>query len=139
VGALDGFGINANLTLIDSKTADVDTITGSPLGVTGVADTNYNIVGYFEKWGFSARASYTFRDTFLLIRNSATTGGAEFTEPYGQLDATLSYDITPDLTINFQAVNITGEDTRRFAGRPELFRFLVQTDRRLIGGIRARF
>lgn len=137
--ALDGFGLNANLTLIDSKTSGVDKITGIRLGVTGVADTNYNIVAYFEKWGFGARASYTFRDSFLSVRNNAISGGAEFTDPYATLDANLSYDILKNISVSFQAVNILKENTRTYSGFPELLRAITFTDRRFIAGIRARF
>lgn len=136
---LEDFGVNASLTLIESKTNGRDNITGAELGVTGVADTNYSILAYYERDKIGARLTYTFRDGFLAIRNSVTNGGAEFTEAYGQLDASANYDLNRHISVTFQAVNLTQEDSRRFVGVPDLFRTLIVTDRRYVVGLRARF
>lgn len=138
-GFLDGFGVTGSLTLIDSETNDTDQLSGRQLSITGVAKTNYSLIGYFEKYGLGLRAAYTFRDEFLAVRNSTTNGSAEYTRPYGQFDVSANYDITRNFTVTFQAVNLTRDDTQRYVSVPQLFRTLVVTDRRYVAGIRARF
>jgi TonB-dependent receptor len=136
---LEGFGLQSNVTLLESKTDGIDPISGTELGVTGVADTNYNVIAFYDKGPLDVRLSYTFRDDFLSNRNNASTGGALFTAAYGQLDFSASYRLSPNWTLTAQGVNLTGEDTFRYSGREDIFNAAVQTDRRMVFGIRARF
>jgi TonB-dependent receptor len=137
--ALEGFGLQSNVTLLKSDTDGVDPLSGTELGVTGVAEKNYNVIAFYDQGKVNFRLSYTFRDDFLSNRNSASTGSALFTEAYGQLDFSAAYRLSPNWTFTAQGVNLTGEDTFRYAGREDVFFSVSQTDRRLVIGVRARF
>ncbi len=52
---LNGFGFNANLTLIDQKGTGA-----APAIALGVSDVTYNITAYYENHGVTARLSTTF-------------------------------------------------------------------------------
>src|SRR3546814_2177178 len=59
---------------------------------------SYSLVGYYEKYGIQARVAYTYRDDFLQVavgRNSEQ----EYFNGYGQLDASLSYDLTDNFPV----------------------------------------
>ena len=54
-----------------------------------------------------------------MTRSSVATnqGGSrspQFTEAYGQIDMSVSYDITDHLQVQFDAINLTGEDHREY-------------------------
>ncbi|MDZ4363118.1 TonB-dependent receptor, partial [Brevundimonas sp.] len=119
---LEGFAFSGNMTLLDSETSGIDPVTGRTLGVTGVAKQNYHLMAFYERGPFGIRITRTFRDDFMSVRSSTTTGGPEYTEAYGQWDASATFDLTRNVTASFQAVNIEGEDTRRYAAIPENFR-----------------
>jgi len=73
----------------------------------------YNLTGYYEKYGLSARLRYTWRDAFATDDLPGTSG--VFT-PYGfrgqqdsrgQLNGSVSYEVIDGLTLQVDAVNLT--------------------------------
>lgn len=73
----------------------------------------YNVTLYYEKYGISARARYTWRDAF---RTLDTVGGASLASTFGfpvvtaargQLNGSLTYDVTEWLNIGVEGVNLT--------------------------------
>ena len=73
----------------------------------------YNLTGYYEKYGLTARLRYTWRDAFATDDLPGT--GNVFTpfgfrgvqEARGQLNGSVSYDVTDNLTLAVDAVNLT--------------------------------
>lgn len=73
----------------------------------------YNLTLYYEKYGLSARARYTWRSAF---RTLDTVGGATLASTFGfpvvtsargQLNASINYDVTDFLNIGVEGVNLT--------------------------------
>ncbi|GHB64020.1 TonB-dependent receptor [Psychrosphaera saromensis] len=111
-----GFGVQANYTLVDGDIEFDLTSTAEQFALLGLSDTA-NIVGLYEKDGFSARIAYNWRDEFL--NNAAIyENEPEFTEAYSQIDFSIGYQINEQLSMTFAGINITGEDPRRH-GRTE--------------------
>lgn len=110
-----GFGMQANYTIVDG---DIEyDITGDPqttqFALTGLSDSA-NLVLIYEKSGWSTRLAYNWRDDFLYsTTDSANEPG--HTEAYSQLDLNVSYDVTDNLTVSFEGLNLTEEDTRNYA------------------------
>ena len=130
IGFLSGFGLLANYTY---QTEDNDTGfegVSQGRGVTiaefqGVADPTrvagplfnlsnhaYNLTGYYEKYGISARLRYTWRDAFLT-NNLPGTGNLQtplgfqgVQESRGQLNGSLSYEVIEGLTLQVDAVDL---------------------------------
>ena len=112
-----GFGVQANYTTVDGDVNfDVET-RDLQFTLPGLSDS-YNIIGYYDKYGFQARIAYNYRDSFLNAVGQAEGGPLEpqFTEEYGQWDFSASYDINDMFTVFFEGVNITDE-TQRIHGR----------------------
>jgi TonB-dependent receptor len=135
-----GFGIAANYTIVDG---DVEAnIAKDPndqeFALVGLSDTA-NLTLIYENYGFSARIAYNWRDEFLTETNSGAGNGALFTEEFGQIDATVSYDVTDNLQLSFEGINLNGENSRQFYRIPLMFRYGYELEPRYSFGARYRF
>ena len=80
----------------------------------------YNLTGYYEKYGLSARLRYTWRDKFRTLDTAAgaslnsTLGFPVTTASRGQLNGSINYDITDQFTVGVEAVNITKSGITQF-------------------------
>lgn len=136
-----GFGIQANYTIVEG---DVEIDVGADPGVdqfalVGLSDTaNFTLI--YENYGLSARLAYNWRDEFLQSTNRG--GGSRnpvFVEAFGQLDLNVNYDVTDQLVVSFEAINITGEDLRHYGRDDSNLWFAQELDPRYIVGARYRF
>ncbi len=106
----------------------------------------YNVTLFYEKYGLSARARYTWRDAF---RTLDTAGGASLnstlgfpvvTEARGQLNASVVYNITDYLSVGVEGVNLTKSDiTQSCVNEGAQFCFQGLPDRRLTFGATLSF
>lgn len=72
-----------------------------------------NAVLFYELGGFSARAAYNWRSDFLQTpRDVIFPFSPIYGESTGQLDASIFYDVTDNVTIGVQGVNLLDEVTR---------------------------
>ncbi|WP_213982028.1 TonB-dependent receptor [Sphingomonas sp. dw_22] len=135
-----GFGVAAAYTLVRG---DVDfNIGASPsedqFALLGLSDTFSGTLIY-EKHGISARVAYNWRDKFLSGINRQGSRNPEFTAPFGQLDATLSYEITPQIAITLEGINLTEESVRTYARDESELWYAQELDRRFLLGARFKF
>ena len=127
IGFASGFGIVANYTYQEfSGGSNIDTASGRgeqvlgenasiPEGLLDLSNNAFNITGYYEKYGLSIRARYTWRDEFRTndfggganTSGSSTFGFPVVTEARGQLNGSISYDVTDRLSVGAEAVNLT--------------------------------
>ena len=107
---LDGFGIQANYTYVDSATPAIIQSQLTPL--PGLSKHSYNISALYEKGGLSARVAYNYRSKYLGgLYGLAIPGGSPillpvYTEGYGWLDASINYDLTPNITFTLEGSNL---------------------------------
>ena len=147
----DGLGIQANYTYIDSST-DVEA-DGEPIDTDGssydrempykgISEHAYNLIGIYQKNGFTARIAYNWRSEFLTsvgangfngsiplsadgyvrpngqgVLPDGSTGDTNWRLPVmnadaGYLDASLSYDINENFRVSFSANNLTNTVTK---------------------------
>lgn len=133
----DGLGMQANFTYVDS--AAPSATVGQSVPLENLSKYSYNLVGIYEKGGLSARVAYNWRNAFVSATNGGGSGGLPlYTNAQPQLDVSLSYDITPNVSATFDAQNLTAPHRRDYYGylyRPKAD--LVQ-DRRFQFGVRFR-
>lgn len=107
-----GFGIQANYTTVNGDIGFDN--NGDPavtqFALVGLSDTA-NVVAMYEKDAFQARIAYNWRDKFLNTQ-SQYVNEPGYTEAYSQIDFNASYQVTEKLSVFFEGINITGEDTR---------------------------
>ncbi len=121
-----GFGVLANYTYQDfSGGSVVDTTSGRgltvlgdvsiPQGLLDFSKNAYNATLFYEKYGLSARARYTWRQGFRTTDfggGANTSGSSTFSFPVhtldrGQLNASINYDVTENFNVGVEAVNLT--------------------------------
>ena len=109
---LTGFGVIANMTLVDSDADYDNTLPNSQadqqFAIIGISDSA-NLIGYYEEGNFSGRVAWNWRDRFLNF-SGASSG---YTEEYESIDVNLSYSFPESgLTITYDGINL-GEEGRR--------------------------
>src|SRR5690625_602242 len=111
-----GFGFIANYTAV-SQDASYDKldIGSSQTPVTGLSDSA-NLIGFYENHGFQARIAYNWRDSFLAATAWGTDGssGPLYVDDYSQIDISLSYDVSDNLSIFLEGINVTEESGRNY-------------------------
>jgi len=133
-----GFGTQLNYTIVNSN-RDFDnrlpaSVQPAQFSVNGISDSA-NATLYYDKNGLQARASYNWRDQFLA------GGGINpfYTEAYGQLDASASYQFIDGVVAFVEAINLTGADRRGHRRSDNNVTFVVKQDARYSAGLRFSF
>ncbi|ANU07223.1 TonB-dependent receptor [Paraurantiacibacter namhicola] len=132
---LDGFGFIANYTYVDAGFGSLSA-TGLQLPVQDLSEHSYNLIGYYEKGPISARVAYNWRSEFYDERTD--TNQASFARPYGQLDASIGFDVTNKIKLSFEAVNILNEPEERYQELLERPLEYTVNDRRFVIGVTFR-
>jgi len=147
-GFLSGFGLQANLTLLDSTDSNSDTIELDGIkapsnALEGFSETSYNIIAFYEKDDFQGRIAYNWRDDFLLKRSGSRyqqgEGIPEHVKAYGQLDASFAYTISENFKVTLAATNLTNENTHEYLDIMERLGRIQYTGTRYTLGLRAKF
>jgi len=134
---LDGFGIQASYTLLDSEQktpiyAEVETEDGGTdiqlVGMDtsqmfGVSDSSYSVVLAYDKYDLDMRLSYVWRDDFL-----SNNEARQFANPLGvyrkaetSMDFQASYDVTDNFMVTFDATNLTDEKYQNYYENAEIY------------------
>lgn len=102
-GAWGGLGIYANLT-IQTSSADSGLEGRDDEDFFNAPDLLYTLATTYQHAGLEATLAYSYRDTYVL--EFADFGRNIVAEPYGSLDAQVSYDIGPRLKVFLNAIDL---------------------------------
>ena len=135
-----GFGWAANYTIVDGDiTADN---AGNPnenqFALVGLSDTA-NLTLIYEKYGWSARLAYNWRDSFLSATNQGGGRNPQYTDAYGQFDASVSYDLNDHIQLTFEGINLNAEPTRVYRRKEAMTLWGYENEPRYAFGARYRF
>ena len=135
-----GFGVIANATLTDTDSPfTIDQIDESAL--LGLSDSA-NFVAFYDKDKFQARIAYNWRDSFVRGWGhvySTSTGEPTQVNSYSQIDISASYDITDNITVFLEGINITSEDQRTYSRYENQMLSQNEGSARYALGLRANF
>jgi iron complex outermembrane receptor protein len=126
-----GFGFQANYTYADAKedkhcdAADLGCLNSTDR-LVGASKNTYNITGYYEDHGFSARVAYTYRSAFFVGLDRST---AEFQDDTGVLAASLGYQINRNLAISLYALKLNDPTLKYYAANKDQPRAFYQNGR----------
>jgi len=85
-------------------------VSGQPLA--GVSEHTINATVFYERGPLALRAAYNWRSEFLITpRDDIFPFSPIWQESTGQLDASIFYDITDNIKVGIQAVNLLDEVT----------------------------
>jgi iron complex outermembrane recepter protein len=107
-----GYGFLVNGTIVGTdKPYNPNDTNISGFAVTGLADS-MNMMVFYDKDGFQARLAANWQDTYLdhfgQIQNGSTFGTEPtFVSGSWNLDFSTSYDITDQVTVYAEAMNLT--------------------------------
>ncbi len=136
---LDGMGALVNFTYSDSESEIVFNGETIKTLLPGQAKTSFNVVTYYEKGAFSTRLAYTWRDKLLDEVRTSNGQRSNFFTDYGQLDANIQYNLTDNIVLIGNALNLTEEETHRYAEREDRNISFRETGRFFTFGVRAKF
>src|SRR5688572_5678917 len=94
-----------------------DNRLGTQFALVGMSDSA-NAAVFYENYGVQARVAYNWRDKFLDTTNQYNNEPG-YTEAFETVDAGISYEVTDQVTVSLEALNLFGEDKRRH-GRTEV-------------------
>ncbi len=104
-----------------------------------LSENSYNITLFYEKYGLTARARYTWRDAFRSSDDDFF-GLDIVEEARGQLNASINYAINDNFTIDLQGINLTQSDAEQSCiNEGALLCFQDLTDRRILLGVSYRY
>lgn len=165
LGWASGFGITANYTYQDEDNNSgltdiapsraraifaaqgfdpaVNPVQRETATLLDLSNHAYNVTGYYEKYGLSARMRYTWRSSFRTDDLPGTgsvfdpLGFRGVVESRGQLNGSISYNVTDQIALNVDAVNLTKSSQNVFCvNNNALLCYEGITDRRIIFGAR---
>jgi TonB-dependent receptor len=135
-----GFGFAASYTKVDGD-VNVDPYADPNVNIfalTGLGDSA-NLTAIYDKNGLSARVSYNWRDKYLAATNQGGNRNPLFTDTFGTLDANISYDVTENISLSLEAVNLTSEPFRQYARTETNLVYVQELKPRYWLGARFRF
>ena len=163
LGWASGFGVLANYTIqeADNNTGftaigesralaiydlqgfdrNTNPVTRETATLLNLSEDAYNLTAFYEKYGLSARARYTWRSAYRTDDLPGTgnvfdpLGFRAVAEERGQLNASASYDINENFTVSIDGVNLTESDADVYCVNEDaLLCYKGITDRRIVFG-----
>ena len=125
----NGFGVQANYTYSDAKASSGDPIPGN-------SKHTFNLIGYYENDKLSVRIAYSQRSKFFITFDRAAPLNQDGLR---SLDASASYNITDNIAITLDAVNLTDEEIEQYSGDKSRPRAIYDNGRQVYGGVRLKF
>ncbi|WP_165356512.1 TonB-dependent receptor [Sphingosinicella sp. BN140058] len=130
----NGFGVQANLTYNHSRAKSGDVTTDLP----GAIPFSANAKLFYENHGIGAQVSYSYQSRYVYAQ-SGNLGYLPLKEdPYHEVSASLSYDLTSNLSVYVQGSNLLGSEIKRFNTYRNVPNFYEYSGRSFFFGIRAR-
>ena len=135
-----GFGYSLNYTTVEG---DIEyDIGGDPsvdqFALEGLSDSA-NLALMYENDLLSARLTYNWRDDFLNQAQRSNSGAnrmPEFVDEYEQIDLSVSYLATDNLSVTLDVINLTEEEIINFGRTKSQLFFYQETDARYMLGVR---
>ncbi|HXQ14722.1 MAG TPA: TonB-dependent receptor [Caulobacteraceae bacterium] len=123
------FGFQGNFTYVDGED-----VSGAPL--VGTSKVTYNLVGYYEVEKFNVRLAYTYRSHYFvgLDRSSQENEAGN-----GELDASANFNLTKNITLSVDALNLTDELLKYYAAVPTQVRAVYENGTQVYAGVHVKF
>lgn len=116
-GVLKNLGGQFNYSYTDISGKNPD---GTAAVLPGVSKNNINLIGYYETKRFGLRATYSWRDEYVLTGGSTFTGGQSLVAARGQLDASTSFNFTERYSISLDLYNLTNAKRIQYQVTPDI-------------------
>jgi TonB-dependent receptor len=138
-GFLSNFGVDTNFTFSPSNSGKKD-LAGRSIPFQDNSKIQANAALYYQDRRFQARVAWNFRSKRAVQSDfGGIVGLEEYQAPTNYVDASVSYDITPNVTIYGQGSNLTGEYEKYYLTWKDQRAFNNIFERRFTAGARVKF
>jgi iron complex outermembrane recepter protein len=139
-GFLQNFGIDANYTYSPSNSGKKD-LTGNTVPFQDNSVHQSNLAIWYQGEKLQARIAHNYRSKRAVALDQVwgTEGLTYYQQPTQYIDASVSYDVTPDFTVYLQGSNLTDEYEDYYLQWGNQYANQNIYERRLLLGVRARF
>ena len=135
-GIWSNFGFIGNFTYVDSE---VDYGAAGKNRLTGQSKNTVNATLYYEEGPFQARVSTAYRSDYLMSFPSSNGNSEEGMNATTYLDASMSYDISDNLTFSLEGINLTDEYNDRYVDETNRISDYRHTGREIAVGLRWKY
>jgi iron complex outermembrane receptor protein len=123
------FGFQTNFTYVDGEDANGNALVGT-------SKVTYNAVLYYEVPKFNVRLAYTYRSHYFVgLDRSSTENEAD----NGELDASANFNVTKNVTLSVDALNITDPLIKYYANNPTQVRAVYENGSQVYAGVHVKF
>ena len=122
------FGALVNYTYADGKLDDGGELLNS-------SKDTYNVTGFFENERFSARLAYNYRSAY---KAGVDRGASQHVDSMPSLAASFNVKLTEQLSLTFDALNLTNETIKMYAENKDRPRAFYSNGRTFYVGLRAK-
>ena len=133
-----GLGVQANYTVVMSGLRYNNANMADQFALVGLSNSA-NVVAYYENDHVNARVAYNWRGQFLASTFDGSGPNPVYTEPYGQVDMTLGYNVNQHLSFQFDGINLNDGVVRQHSRTKQELESITQTGRRYMIGARYKF
>ena len=133
-----GWGVVANMTLVDSNAKLDPTDISQKFALTGLSDSQ-NLIVYYEKGPGKIRLAWNHRDGFLQSLVQIQGPEPTYVRSYQQLDLSASYAVNDNLSVFIEGVNITQENVLKHGRYSNQLLLAQQPGARYSLGLRGNF
>ena len=135
-GVWSNFGFVGNFTYVDSE---VDYGASGKNRLTGQSKNTVNATLYYEEGPFQARVSAAYRSGYLMSFPGSNGNSEEGMNSTTYVDASMSYDITDNLTFSLEGINLTDEYNDRYVDVTNRISDYRHTCREIAVGLRWKY
>jgi len=133
-----GFGVGVNATFVGGD-VDVDNYyIGRQKVLEGLSDSA-NLQMFYEKDGLSVKVTGAWRDQYLVglgLPDTGSDSAPQYAEDFLQWDLSVNYEVSDNMTVFFDGVNLTNETERKFSRFENQFISAAQYGSRYVFGFR---
>jgi outer membrane receptor protein involved in Fe transport len=141
-GIFSHFGVLANYTYVSSNIRYLTSANGSTYvteALVGLSKHAANGTLYYEDKKFSIRGSVAYRSGYLTAVPGTEGNSYNGTNSTINVDAQVSYNITPQLKISLEMINLTDELNDQFVDSTNRLNVLTHSGRQFNLGARFAF
>ncbi len=136
-----GFGFGVNVTTVNGDVEFNANSLDQQTPLEGLSDSA-NIQAFYEKDGLSVKFTYAWREDFLLgvgQDQGSSDNPPQNPKEFKQLDMSVNYDVTDQVTVFFEGLNLNNETEQAYGRYERQFLYARQYGPRYALGVRYSF
>lgn len=140
---LSATGIEFNYTYSHSETNEKD-MMGNILPLPSNSQNQTNLILWYDRKGLNVRLAYNYRSEEFVARRGVTTNVAvlqmaNWVEPVGYLDLSISYWINDNISLFLNGNNLTEQSRKSYSQFEDQFQSLWVQETRYSAGVNLSF